>query len=86
MFLWINFRYINDFCWIYIYLKFDLEYEYTYIRGELSVDKIMGKERQYGSPTFDLTKLEIVAPVDSYLLDSYKNSNKTYDFTSLGRC
>ena len=49
----------------------------------VSIDKIMGKERRKKAASFDLSKLEIVAPTDSYLLDSYKNCNKVYDFTSL---
>lgn len=68
---------------VYLFKMFDLEFEYTYIRGELSIDKIMGKERRKKAASFDLSKLEIVAPTDSYLLDSYKNCNKVYDFTSL---
>lgn len=68
---------------VYLFKMFDLEFEYTYIRGELSVDKIMGKERRKNAATFDLSQLEIVAPKDSYLLDSYRNCSKVYDFTSL---
>jgi hypothetical protein len=68
---------------IYIFKTFDLEFEYTYIRGELSVDKIFGKERRKKAASFDLSQLEMVAPSDSYLLDSFRNSNKVYDFTSL---
>ncbi|MFA9375473.1 MAG: DUF6106 family protein [Lachnotalea sp.] len=68
---------------IYIFKMFDLEFEYTYVKGELSVDKIMGKERRKKAANFDLSQLEIVAPTDSYLLDSFKNSTKVYDFTSL---
>jgi hypothetical protein len=67
----------------YIFKMFDLEFEYTYIKGELGVDKIMGKERRKKAASFDLTQLEIVAPSDSYLLDSFRNASKTYDFTSL---
>lgn len=68
---------------IYVFKMFDLEFEYTYIRGELSIDKIMGKERRKKAATFDLSKLEIIAPSDSYLLDSFRNCNKVYDFTTL---
>jgi len=67
----------------YVFKMFDLEFEYTYIKGEISVDKIMGKERRKKAASFDLTQLEIVAPKESYLLDSYKNASKVYDFTSL---
>lgn len=67
----------------YIFKMFDLEFEYTYIKGELSIDKIMGKERRKKAASFDLTQLEIVAPKESYLLDSYRNASKVYDFSSL---
>ncbi len=67
----------------YVFKMFDLEFEYTYIKGELSVDKIMGKERRKKAASFDLTQLDIVAPTDSYLLDSFRNINKVYDFSSL---
>jgi hypothetical protein len=67
----------------YVFKMFDLEFEYTYIKGELSVDKIMGKERRKKAASFDLSQLEIVAPTDSYLLDSYRNATKVYDFSSL---
>ena len=67
----------------YIFKMFDLEFEYTYIKGELSIDKIMGKERRKKAASFDLSQLEIVAPVDSYLLDSYRNTSKVYNFSSL---
>lgn len=68
---------------VYVFKMFDLEFEYTYIKGELSVDKIMGKERRKKAASFDLSQLEIVAPTDSYLLDSFRNPSKVYDFTSL---
>lgn len=66
----------------YVFKMFDLEFEYTYIKGELSIDKIMGKERRKKAASFDLSQLEIVAPSDSYLLDSFKNASKVYNFTS----
>ncbi len=62
---------------------FDLEYEYLYIDKEVSIDKIMSKEKRKHVLTLDLNGMEVMAPVRSHELDSYRARNlKTYDFTS----
>ncbi|MCR5302462.1 MAG: DUF6106 family protein [Lachnospiraceae bacterium] len=62
---------------------FDLEYEYLYIDREISIDKIMSKEKRKHAYTVDLNKMDIIAPVNSHELDSYKARNvRTYDFSS----
>jgi hypothetical protein len=62
---------------------FDLEYEYLYIDKEISIDKIMSKEKRKHVYTVDLNKMELIAPATSHELDSYKARNlKTYDFSS----
>ena len=63
--------------------NFDLEYEYLYIDKEISIDKIMAKEKRKHVQTIDLNKMEVIAPVKSHELDQYKARGlKTYDFTS----
>ena len=63
--------------------NFDLEYEYLYIDKEISIDKIMAKEKRKHVMTVDLNKMEVIAPVKSHELDQYKARGlKTYDFTS----
>ncbi len=63
--------------------NFDLEYEYLYIDKEISIDKIMSKEKRKHVMTIDLNKMEVIAPVKSHELDQYKARGlKTYDFTS----
>ena len=63
--------------------NFDLEFEYLYIDKEISIDKIMSKEKRKHAFTVDLNKMEIMAPSGSHELDSYKARNaKVYDFTS----
>ena len=65
------------------YLNADVEYEYLYVDKELSIDKIMAKSRRKKAATFDLGKMEIVAPVKSWHLDQYKNRNdKVTDYSS----
>ena len=69
----------------FVYLNCDLEYEYLYVDKELSVDKIMAKSRRKRVATFDMGKLEIMAPLKSWHLDNYKNrmeKEKATDYSS----
>ena len=62
---------------------FDLEYEYLYLDREISIDKIMSKEKRKHVYTVDLNKMDVMAPVNSHELDRHKDRGvKTYDFTS----
>ena len=68
----------------FVFPRLDIEYEYLYIDREISIDKIMSKEKRKNVYTVDLNKMECIAPVNSHELDSYKARNlKVYDFTSL---
>jgi len=53
--------------------RLDVEYEYLYLSKEISVDKIMSKEKRKHVMTIDLNKVEIMAVSKSHSLDSYKN-------------
>lgn len=67
----------------FITLNASLEYEYLYVDRELSVDKVMNQSRRKRIATFDIGKVEIMAPINSHQLDSYKNRNyKTVDYSS----
>lgn len=60
----------------------DLEYEYFYLDKELSVDKIMAKARRKRVATYQLDRIEILAPFRSYHLDNYRNRQaKTKDYS-----
>ncbi len=61
----------------------DIEYEYLYLDKEISIDKIMSKEKRKHAYTVDLNKMEFMAPTRSHELDSYRARNvKVYDFSS----
>ena len=61
----------------------EVEYEYLYIGKELSIDKIIAKSKRKKTAEFDLNKMEIMCPVNSHELDSYKNKNLSVkDFSS----
>lgn len=61
----------------------DIEYEYLYLDKEITVDKIMAKTRRKRQATIDVNKIEIMAPVKSHQLDSYRNRNcKELDYSA----
>lgn len=67
----------------FVSLNSDLEYEYLYVDKELTVDKVMAKSRRKKVASFDMGKMEIMAPVKSYHLDNYKNrQGKAVDYSS----
>lgn len=62
---------------------FDIEWEYLYISKEISVDKVMAKERRKHVMTLDLNKMNVMAVSNSHELDSYRaRPHKDIDFSS----
>lgn len=51
----------------------DIEYEYLYLDKEISIDKVIAKQRRKRVMSIDLNKAEIFAPSKSHSLDSYRN-------------
>lgn len=67
----------------FVSMNSDLEYEYLYVDKELTVDKVMAKSKRKKVASFDIGKLEIMAPVKSYHFDNYKNrQGKAVDYSS----
>lgn len=61
----------------------NVEYEYLYIDKELQIDRILAKSNRKRMETLDLNQLEVLAPVRSHELDSYRNRNcKKVDYSS----
>ena len=66
----------------FAHLNADVEYEYLYLDREISVDKIMAQTRRKRVATFEVERMEILAPLKSYRLDNYKNRTcKEIDFS-----
>lgn len=60
-----------------------IEYEYIYFDKELDVDVIYSMQKRKHLKTYDLSQLEVLAPVGSYHLDSFKNREiKARDFST----
>ncbi len=51
----------------------DLEFEYLYLDKELTIDKVLAKQKRKKVLSIDLNKMEVVAPLRSHELDSYKS-------------
>lgn len=61
----------------------NIEFEYLYVTGQLSIDKIFGRSKRKKAWECSMDEIQIIAPADSYVLKDYENSNtKTVDFTS----
>ena len=62
---------------------FELEYEYLYLDREITIDKIMSKQKRKRVRTLELNKMEKMCPINSHELDSYKSRNvKVSDYSS----
>lgn len=60
-----------------------IEYEYLYVDREISVDKVLAKSKRKKAGSYTLEQMEIMAPLGSHRLDSYKNRQlKTIDYSS----
>jgi len=68
---------------IFIIPALSVEFEYLYLTRELSVDKILSKEKRKKAGNWDLRNMEIMAPINSVRLREYENRQSVcYDFSS----
>lgn len=52
-----------------------IEYEYSFLNGELSVDKIMGQRKRKSVADYDIKEAEVIAPVMSeQIIQASKNA------------
>lgn len=60
-----------------------IEYEYLYVGGELTIDRIIGKNKRKNCITVDMEKVELVAPEGSQRFDAFGSLKCVEkDFTS----
>lgn len=53
------------------YKRLDVEYEYIFVTTELSIDRILGQTSRKRKVLIDVTKMEIMAPMDSHELKGF---------------
>ena len=67
----------------FILLRLNTEFEYLYIDGQLSIDRIMNQNKRKKVMECDKDALLMVAPIDSYVLKDYETAGmKTVDCSS----
>ncbi len=54
-----------------LFPMFSIEYEYLYLDKEITIDKIMSKQKRKRAEVLDLSKMELLAPADSHEMDNY---------------
>ena len=65
------------------WLESVVDYEYVYVDKEIRIAKIQQKQRRKELAVYDLTKMEIFAPIGSSHLDGVKGRNlKVLDYSS----
>lgn len=63
-------------------MRCNVEFEYLYLDREITVDSIFSKTRRKRTATYDTSKIEVMAPMNSYHLDDYRNRQyKEVDYT-----
>lgn len=66
---------------MFLFKRFDLEFEYLYVNGDLDIDKIMAKQKRKRVFETNVRDIEVLAPTGSIELQQYQRT-KTYDFSS----
>ena len=57
----------------FVFPMLSIEYEYLYLDKEISIDKIMSRQKRKKELVLDLIKMELLAPASSHEFDSYLN-------------
>ena len=66
----------------YLWPMFKVEIEYIFVDGQIDFDVIYGGEKRKSKLRIDFDQVEMIAPVNSHVLDSYRDL-KTINFSSM---
>ena len=70
----------------FLFPSLDIEYEYVFVDGQIDFDRITGKSRRKTILRIDFDQVEIMAPLNSPVLDSYNHMQlEKKDFSSLSK-
>lgn len=66
-----------------LYRNSRVEYEYLYVDGQLTIDKILGKAKRKKAWEGTMNEIQIIAPSDSFVLNDYRSGQShVLDFSS----
>ena len=68
----------------YVFFMTSVEYEFVLVNNELTIDKIYGKNKRKTQQTVDVSKCEVIAPIESTYVSGYHRNTqmKAFDYTS----
>lgn len=68
----------------YVFFMTSVEYEFVLVNNELTIDKIYGKNKRKNQQTVDVSKCEVIAPIESAYVSGYHRNTqmKAFDYTS----
>jgi hypothetical protein len=68
----------------FVFRNTNVEYEYSFFAGELTVDKIMNRAVRKRLTVFQFSQLDFMAPAESERFDNYEISTKIsqYDYST----
>ncbi|MCI8718604.1 MAG: hypothetical protein K1W19_01955 [Lachnospiraceae bacterium] len=68
----------------YVFFMTSVEYEFVLVNNELTIDKIYGKNKRKNQQTVDVSKCEVIAPIESTYVSGYHRNTqmKAFDYTS----
>ena len=68
----------------YVFFMTSVEYEFVLVNNELTMDKIYGKNKRKTQQTVDVSKCEVIAPIESTYVSGYHRNTqmKAFDYTS----
>lgn len=67
------------------YLAFvytSVEYEYSFVNGELEIDRILGKRKRKKGETYDIKKAELIAKTNSEYINRVINDVTKVDYSA----
>jgi len=67
--------------YIFIFPRFNVEYEYTLLQQDFDIDVIYNKAKRKKANNFDLREAELIAPANSSRVAAFKTT-KTLDYSS----
>ncbi len=66
----------------FLFPRFNVEYEYTYVNGEIDIAAVYSKQSRKNLMQIDAENMECIAPRGSHHLDSYGETFKPVDYSS----
>ena len=66
----------------FLFPRFNVEYEYSYVNGEIDVAAVYSKQSRKELASITLENVECIAPAGSHRLDGFGSTFKTIDYSS----